>query len=68
MCDDVDVDYLFLQVFVDQVFVLDVQGCGNILVVVGLVVIECGLVFVINGEIDVCIYMLNIGEIVLVKI
>src|SRR5919206_5183444 len=29
--DGVDVDYLFLQVFVDQAIVTDAQNCGNIL-------------------------------------
>lgn len=29
--DDADVDYLFLQVFVDQAIVTDAQNCGNIL-------------------------------------
>ena len=28
---DADVDYLFLQVFVDQAIVSDAQNCGNIL-------------------------------------
>jgi 4-oxalomesaconate tautomerase len=32
---DADVDYLFLQVFVDQPLVSDAQGCGNILAGVG---------------------------------
>ncbi|WP_442165574.1 PrpF domain-containing protein, partial [Rhizobium leguminosarum] len=29
--EDADVDYLFLQVFVEQALVSDAQGCGNIL-------------------------------------
>lgn len=32
---DADVDYLFLQVLVDQAVVFDAQGCGNILAAVG---------------------------------
>jgi 4-oxalomesaconate tautomerase len=32
----IDVDYLFLQVFVDQAIVTDAQNCGNILAGVGL--------------------------------
>jgi 4-oxalomesaconate tautomerase len=31
----IDVDYLFLQVFVDQAIVTDQQNCGNILAGVG---------------------------------
>ena len=41
---DVDVDYLFLQVFVDQAVVTDAQNCGNILAGVGPFAIERGLV------------------------
>jgi 4-oxalomesaconate tautomerase len=40
----VDVDYLFLQVFVDQPIVTDAQNCGNILAGVGPFAIERGLV------------------------
>ena len=39
----VDVDYLFLQVFVDQAIVTDQQNCGNILAGVGPFAIERGL-------------------------
>jgi 4-oxalomesaconate tautomerase len=42
--DGVDVDYLFLQVFVDQPIVTDSQNCGNILAGVGPFAIERGLV------------------------
>ena len=42
--DGVDVDYLFLQVFVDQAIVSDAQNCGNILAGVGPFAIERGLV------------------------
>ena len=41
---DADVDYLFLQVFVDQALVSDAQACGNILAGVGPAAIERGLV------------------------
>lgn len=44
--DDADVDYLFLQVFVDRPLVSDAQGCGNILAAVGPAAIERGLVAV----------------------
>ena len=41
---DADVDYLFLQVFVDRPIVTDAQPCGNILAGVGPAAIERGLV------------------------
>ena len=41
--EGVDVDYLFLQVFVDQAIVTDAQNCGNILAGVGPFAIERGL-------------------------
>ena len=40
----VDVDYLFLQVFVDRAIVTDAQNCGNILAGVGPFAVERGLV------------------------
>ena len=43
---DADVDYLFLQVFVDQAIVNDAQNCGNILAGVAPFAIERGLVSV----------------------
>lgn len=60
---DADVDYLFLQVFVDQALVSDAQGCGNILAAVGPAAIERGLVAARDGETPVRIHMLNSGEI-----
>jgi 4-oxalomesaconate tautomerase len=41
---DVDADYLFLQVMVDQPIVTDQQNCGNILAGVGPFTVERGLV------------------------
>src|SRR5262245_60213772 len=41
---DADVDYLFLQVFVDKAEVSDTQNCGNIVAGVGPWAIEHGLV------------------------
>ncbi|MAU96488.1 MAG: 4-oxalomesaconate tautomerase [Fulvimarina sp.] len=61
--DDADVDYLFLQVFVDQALVSDAQGCGNILAGVGPAAIERGLVAVAGAETLVRIHMLNTGEV-----
>ena len=46
----VDVDYLFLQVFVDRAIVTDAQNCGNILAGVGPFAIERGLVTAADGE------------------
>ena len=60
---DADVDYLFLQVFVDQALVSDAQGCGNILAGVGPAAIERGLVAVQGTETRVRIHMVNTGEV-----
>ncbi|MDU8926745.1 4-oxalomesaconate tautomerase [Alisedimentitalea sp. MJ-SS2] len=59
----VDVDYLFLQVFVDQEIVTDAQNCGNILAGVGPFAIERGLVEAQDGETPVVIYMENTGQV-----
>ncbi len=59
----VDVDYLFLQVFVDQPIVTDAQNCGNILAGVGPFAIERGLVAAQAGETPVTIYMENTGQV-----
>ena len=59
----VDVDYLFLQVVVDQAIVTDAQNCGNILAGVGPFAIERGLVAAQNGETPVTIFMENTGQI-----
>ena len=61
--DGVDVDYLFLQVFVDQAIVSDAQNCGNILAGVGPFAIERGLVAAQDGETRVTILMANTGQI-----
>jgi 4-oxalomesaconate tautomerase len=58
----VDVDYLFLQVFVDRAIVSDAQPCGNILAGVGPFAIERGLVTARDGETPVAIFMENTGE------
>jgi len=57
--DDIDVDYLFLQVVVDQATVSDGQNCGNILAGVGPFAIESGMVPANDGETDVRIRLLN---------
>ncbi|MEQ8741630.1 4-oxalomesaconate tautomerase [Parasphingorhabdus sp.] len=59
---DVDVDYLFLQVFVDQANVSDAQNCGNMLAGVGPFAIERGLTAAVSGETRVTIFMENSGQ------
>lgn len=59
----VDVDYLFLQVFVDRALVSDAQNCGNILAGIGPFAIERGLVAARDGETPVTIYMENTGQV-----
>ena len=66
--EDVDVDYLFLQVFVDQPIVTDAQNCGNILAGVGPFAIERGLVAALDGETPVRVYMENTGQIALLTV
>jgi len=60
---NVDVDYLFLQVFVDRAIVSDAQGCGNILAGVGPFALERGLVGPTGNETESVIFMENTGEI-----
>src|SRR3546814_5904102 len=55
--DGIDVDYLFLQVFVDQAIVTDAQNCGNILAGVGPFAIERGLVEATGAETSVALFM-----------
>jgi 4-oxalomesaconate tautomerase len=64
----VDVDYLFLQVFVDQAIVTDAQNCGNILAGIGPFAIERGLVAAGDGETRVTIYMENTGQIAVASV
>jgi 4-oxalomesaconate tautomerase len=59
----IDVDYLFLQVFVDQPLVSDQQNCGNILAGIGPFAIERGLVAANDGQTRVTIYMENTGQV-----
>jgi 4-oxalomesaconate tautomerase len=61
--DGIDVDYLFLQVFVDQAIVTDAQNCGNILAGIGPFAIERGLVEPTGNETAVSIYMENTGQV-----
>lgn len=61
--EGIDVDYLFLQVFVDQAIVTDAQNCGNILAGIGPFAIERGLVAATGDETRVSIYMENTGQV-----
>ncbi|MEO6651969.1 MAG: 4-oxalomesaconate tautomerase [Ilumatobacteraceae bacterium] len=56
---DADVEYLFLQVSVDEALVSDRQNCGNMLAAVGPFAVERGLVEAGNGDVAIRIYMVN---------
>ena len=64
----VDVEYLFLQVFVDQATVSDAQNCGNMLAGVAPFAIERGLVPVQDGQTPVSIFMANTGRIAVAQV
>ncbi|MDW6005243.1 4-oxalomesaconate tautomerase [Vibrio mangrovi] len=66
--DDADVDYLFLQVFVDQALVTDAQNCGNILAGIGPFAIERGLVEAAEGTTSVRIFMQNTGQTAIARV
>jgi len=61
--DDADVDYVFLQLGVDEAFVTDKQNCGNLLAGVGPFAVERGLVAARGERAEVRIRMLNTGGI-----
>lgn len=61
--EGIDVDYLFLQVFVDQAIVTDAQNCGNILAGIGPFAIERGLVAATGDETRVAIFMENTEQV-----
>ncbi len=56
---EADVDYLFLQLGVDEATVSDQQNCGNILAGVGPFAVERGLVSAGSRDTDVRIRMVN---------
>lgn len=58
---DADVDYLFLQVQVEEALVSDTQTCGNLLAGVGPFAIERGIVPAGDDSTDVRIRILNGG-------
>jgi 4-oxalomesaconate tautomerase len=64
----IDVDYLFLQVFVDQALVSDQQNCGNILAGVGPFAIERGLLDANDGETRVTIFMENTAQVAVASV
>lgn len=57
-----DVDYLFLQVAVDQAKVTSRQNCGNVLVGVGPFAVERGLVVPTEDDVTIRIRMVNSGS------
>lgn len=57
--DDADIDYLFLQVSVDDALVSDRQNCGNMLAAVGPFAIERGLLAATGSATSVRVYMQN---------
>jgi 4-oxalomesaconate tautomerase len=59
--DDVDIEYLFLQVSVDRPEVTDKQNCGNMLAAVGPFALERGLIRPTDGQTPVRILMKNTG-------
>jgi 4-oxalomesaconate tautomerase len=60
----IDLDYLFLQVMVDEPIVTDKQNCGNILAGVGPFGVERGLVPAGGEQTSVRIRMVNTGAVV----
>ena len=65
---DADVEYLFLQVFVDRAVVTDKQNCGNILAGVAPFAVEKGLVRAADGRTEVAVHMVNSDRIAEVTI
>lgn len=65
---DVDVDYLFLQVWPDRTEVTDQQNCGNLLAAVGPYAIEHGLVSPTEETTSVRILMRNSDEIAIAHV
>jgi len=62
--DDADVDYLFLQLGVEQATITDQQNCGNILAGVGPFAVERGLIAAGAESTTARIRMVNSGSIV----
>src|SRR5690606_3988569 len=66
--EGIDVDYLFLQVFVDPAIATAAQNCGNILAGIGPFAIERGLVPATGDETRVAIYMENTGQVAIATV
>ena len=66
--DGIDVDYLFLQVFVDRATVSGTQNCGNMLAGVGPFAIERGLVAPGGDQTRVAIHMENTGQVAIATV
>ena len=60
---DADIDYLFLQVFVDRAVVTDRQNCGNILSGIAQFAVEKGLVRAADGRTEVAVHMVNSDQV-----
>jgi 4-oxalomesaconate tautomerase len=65
---DADLDYLFLQVVVDEARVDASQNCGNILAGVGPFAIEEGLVAARDGHTEVRIHMVNTKSLAVARV
>ena len=61
---DADIDYLFLQLGVEEATVTDLQNCGNILAGVGQFAAERGLIIPASPSTTVRIHMVNSGSVV----
>lgn len=59
----IDLDYLFIQVFVDEASTSTKQNCGNILAAVAAFGIEKGLVQATNPQTTVSVYMENTNSV-----
>jgi 4-oxalomesaconate tautomerase len=65
---DADVDYLFLQVAVDEARVSDTQNCGNLLAAVGPWAIDNGLLAATGDRTDVRIHMVNTRSLAVARV
>ena len=64
---DADLDYLFLQLGVDEATVSDQQNCGNLLAGIGPFAVERGLMAAGPGETTVRIRMVNSGSLAVAR-
>nr|WP_165143275.1 4-oxalomesaconate tautomerase [Microbacterium endophyticum] len=60
---EIDIDYLFLQIGVDEPVVADAQTCGNLLAGIGPFAIERGLIEATGSAASVRIRLLNTGDV-----